>query len=57
MQGWIDTTYMNEDATFRLARGNKGTLFVREYTGQPARGSSLLSVLKDWDLLKFSTPL
>jgi hypothetical protein len=29
-QGWIDTTYMNEEGTFRLARGNKGTLFIRE---------------------------
>jgi hypothetical protein len=28
MQGWIDTTYMNPEGTFRLARGNKGTLFV-----------------------------
>jgi len=37
MQGWIDTIYMNADGTFRLARGNKGTLFVREYTGQPAQ--------------------
>lgn len=27
-KGWIDTTYMNEEGTFRLARGNKGTLFV-----------------------------
>lgn len=27
-KGWIDTTYMNADGTFRLARGNKGTLFV-----------------------------
>jgi hypothetical protein len=24
LQGWIDTTYMNQDGTFRLARGNKG---------------------------------
>ena len=31
VQGWIDTTYMNQEGTFRLARGNKGTLFVREY--------------------------
>jgi hypothetical protein len=28
VQGWIDTTYMNPEGTFRLARGNKGTLFV-----------------------------
>eukprot|EP00882_Tetradesmus_deserticola_P008847 GHRQ01009333.1.p1 GENE.GHRQ01009333.1~~GHRQ01009333.1.p1 ORF type:complete len:417 (+),score=153.00 GHRQ01009333.1:317-1567(+) len=27
-KGWIDITYMNEDATLRIARGNKGTLFV-----------------------------
>eukprot|EP00892_Ulva_mutabilis_P007085 jgi/Ulvmu1/4749/UM020_0033.1 len=27
-KGWIDITYMNEDGTFRLTRGNKGTLFV-----------------------------
>ena len=24
-KGWIDVTYMNEEGTFRLARGNKGT--------------------------------
>ena len=28
LQGWLDLTYMNADATFRLSRGNKGTLFV-----------------------------
>ncbi|PNW85211.1 hypothetical protein CHLRE_03g176350v5 [Chlamydomonas reinhardtii] len=27
-KGWIDVTYMNSDSTFRLSRGNKGTLFV-----------------------------
>lgn len=27
-KGWLDLTYMNADATFRLSRGNKGTLFV-----------------------------
>ncbi|KXZ56530.1 hypothetical protein GPECTOR_1g476 [Gonium pectorale] len=27
-KGWLDVTYMNTDATFRLSRGNKGTLFV-----------------------------
>ncbi|KAF6249504.1 hypothetical protein COO60DRAFT_1580714 [Scenedesmus sp. NREL 46B-D3] len=27
-KGWIDITYMNEEATLRIARGNKGTLFV-----------------------------
>ena len=31
LQGWIDTIYMNPEGTFRLARGNKGTLFIREY--------------------------
>ncbi len=28
VQGWLDVTYMNTDGTFRLSRGNKGTLFV-----------------------------
>ena len=28
MQGWIDITYLSPDGTFRLTRGNKGTLFV-----------------------------
>lgn len=27
-KGWIDNTYMNAEGTFRIARGNKGTLFV-----------------------------
>ncbi|GBF92568.1 hypothetical protein Rsub_05182 [Raphidocelis subcapitata] len=27
-KGWIDTTYMNAEGTFRLCRGNKGTLFI-----------------------------
>ncbi|WIA42374.1 hypothetical protein OEZ86_008379 [Tetradesmus obliquus] len=27
-KGWIDITYMDEDATLRIARGNKGTLFI-----------------------------
>ncbi|GLC44333.1 hypothetical protein PLESTB_000481200 [Pleodorina starrii] len=27
-KGWLDVTYMNVDGTFRLSRGNKGTLFV-----------------------------
>lgn len=27
-KGWIDVTYMNESCTFRLSRGNKGTLFI-----------------------------
>jgi hypothetical protein len=27
-KGFIDVTYMNEAGTFRLSRGNKGTLFV-----------------------------
>jgi hypothetical protein len=30
LQGWIDTIYMNPEGTFRLARGNKGTLFIRK---------------------------
>jgi hypothetical protein len=34
LQGWIDITYMNEDATLRIARGNKGTLFVCEWQGR-----------------------
>jgi hypothetical protein len=28
LQGWIDITYMNPEGTFRIARGNKGTLFI-----------------------------
>lgn len=27
-KGWLDITYLSRDGTFRLARGNKGTLFV-----------------------------
>lgn len=27
-QGWIDVTYMDLAGTFRLSRGNKGTLFI-----------------------------
>lgn len=27
-KGWIDVTYMNREGSFRLTRGNKGTLFV-----------------------------
>ncbi|KAG2500058.1 hypothetical protein HYH03_002335 [Edaphochlamys debaryana] len=27
-KGWIDVTYMNAEGTFRLTRGNKGTLFI-----------------------------
>jgi len=27
-KGWIDITYLSEDGTFRLTRGNKGTLFI-----------------------------
>ncbi|KIY95935.1 putative plastid-lipid-associated protein 12 [Monoraphidium neglectum] len=41
--GWIDTTYMNQDGTFRLARGNKGTLFV--LVKAPQEGVSLESQL------------
>ncbi len=32
-KGWIDNTYMNAGGTFRLARGNKGTLFVLARVG------------------------
>lgn len=28
VKGWVDVTYMNDDASFRLTRGNKGTLFI-----------------------------
>jgi hypothetical protein len=28
MQGWLDITYLSPDGSFRLSRGNKGTLFV-----------------------------
>ena len=28
MQGWIDVTYLSADGSFRLSRGNKGTLFI-----------------------------
>ena len=28
LQGWLDITYLSPDGTFRLSRGNKGTLFV-----------------------------
>ena len=27
-KGWIDVTYMSQDRTFLLSRGNKGTLFI-----------------------------
>jgi hypothetical protein len=27
-KGWIDVTFLSKDGTFRLSRGNKGTLFV-----------------------------
>lgn len=30
LQGWIDNTYMNQEGTFRLARGNKGELATTE---------------------------
>lgn len=35
-KGWLDITYLSKDGTFRLSRGNKGTLFilVREETPQ-----------------------
>lgn len=42
-QGWIDTTYMNKEGTFRLSRGNKGTLFVCKCAGYYT-GACLLSM-------------
>lgn len=27
-KGWLDVTYLSQNGTFRLSRGNKGTLFV-----------------------------
>ncbi|KAI8475801.1 MAG: hypothetical protein J3K34DRAFT_516979 [Monoraphidium minutum] len=38
-KGWIDTTYMNAAGSFRLARGNKGTLFV--LVKPPKEGATL----------------
>jgi PAP_fibrillin len=28
-KGWIDITYMNEDGSFRLTRGNKGVQAIQ----------------------------
>ena len=28
IQGWLDTTYLSEDGSFRISKGNKGTVFV-----------------------------
>ena len=28
VQGWLDITYLSPDGSFRLSRGNKGTLFI-----------------------------
>jgi hypothetical protein len=36
-KGWIDTTYLSRDGTFRLTRGNKGTLFVLVRDDPPRR--------------------
>lgn len=36
-KGWIDVTYLSRDGTFRLTRGNKGTLFVLVKDDPPAK--------------------
>lgn len=32
-KGWLDVTYLAQDCSFRLSRGNKGTLFVLQKEG------------------------
>ncbi len=34
-KGWIDTTYLSPDGSFRVSRGNKGTLFLLQREGAP----------------------
>jgi hypothetical protein len=36
VKGWLDVTYLSPDGTFRLSRGNKGTLFVLARAPGPA---------------------
>lgn len=35
-QGWIDTTYLARDGRLRIARGNKGTVFILAKDDPPA---------------------
>ncbi|KAK9820183.1 hypothetical protein WJX72_007235 [[Myrmecia] bisecta] len=46
-KGWLDITYLSADGTFRLSRGNKGTLFV--LTKDPPAKQRLLSAIANGD--------
>ena len=43
-KGWIDITFMNKEGTFRLTRGNKGTLFILVKDDPPLK--KLLDTIK-----------
>lgn len=51
-KGWLDTTYLSPDGTFRLSRGNKGTLFVLTKEEGDNISAETLSVVTDRGLLK-----
>ena len=50
-KGWLDTTYLSPDGTFRLSRGNKGTLFVLTKEEGDNISAETLSVVTDRGLL------